>query len=120
MEITLGHVWYFMMYLSDNETVKFWGWINMLINNHSFIMVYSIVTIITTFLGYTVFKSFGFKSANSIFIGVILSYFVFFNIIVKQSSDITSYSFEQARKLYYEDKSAFAGYNALDFGKSSK
>lgn len=120
MEVTLGHVWYYMMYLSDNDTIKFWGWINMLINSHSFIMVYSIVTLVTTFIGYSIYKSFGFKTVNSILIGLILSYFVFFNIIVKQSGDITSYSFEQTKKLYNDNKSAFAGYNPANIDGNLK
>lgn len=117
MEITLGHVWYYMMYLSDNNTIKFWGWIDMLLNTHSMIFVYLTVYIVVTSLSFYLFKSFGFKNSNSFIIGIILSYFVFFNVIAKQSGDITQYSFQYANQAYLADKNSFAGYEAFIINK---
>lgn len=117
MEITLGHVWYYMMYINTNASVKFWGWINMLINTNSFILVDLITIFITTYISFYFFKSFGIKTAYCILIGIFLSHFVVFSAIVKQSSDITQYSFEYANQAYLADKNSFLGYETFIINK---
>ena len=111
--ITLGQVWYYMIYLSNNDTVKFWGWINMLLNTNSVLFVLLTVFTVVTFISFYFFKSFGFRNSNSFVIGMILSFLVFFNVIIKQSGDITQYSFEYAHKAYLADKNSYAGYEAF-------
>ena len=117
MEITLGHVWYYMMHINTNASVKFWGWINMLINTNSFILVHLTTIFITTYISFYFFKSFGIKTAYCILIGIVLSHFFVFSAIVKQSSDITQYSFEYANQAYLADKNSFLGYEAFIINK---
>lgn len=112
-EITLGHVWYFMIYLSDNPTIKFWGWVDMMMNTGAFMWLFISVWFILTGIIMMMLDSFKVKRGVSFFVGIVITYLVFFGVIVKQSGDLTTYSWEIANNLYITDKDKFNGYTAF-------
>lgn len=112
-EVNMGQVWYYMMYLSENPTIRFWGRVDMMINTGAFMWLFISVWLITTGIVMMMLDSFKVKRGLSFFLGIIMSYIVFFGVIVKQSGDLTTYSWEIANNLYIADKSKFDGYNAF-------
>lgn len=115
-DITLGHVWYFMIYLSDNPTIKFWGWIDMMLNSNAFVFIPFIMAV--SIIMMLLLESLKISRGFSLVIGIIISYYFFFGVVVKQSGDITTYSWELAKNLYIADKDKFNGYEP--FSKTLK
>lgn len=117
-DITLGHVWYFMIYLSDNPTIKFWGWVDMMLNSGAFILFFIPFMMVISIIMMLLLDSFKISRGFSLAIGIIISYFLFFGVVVKQSGDMTTYSWELAKNLYITDKDKFNGYEP--FSKTLK
>ena len=112
MAIKMSYIWYYMIFLSDNDTVRFWGYINFYINNspYGFFTIYFIIFFVVTFLTISITNLIKFNKYFSFLIGCILSAFIFFNVIAKQSTDITNYSVENARLLLETQKEKFDGF----------
>lgn len=103
----LGKVWYYMIYLSDNDFLKFWGKINMWANTgyhtHITFIVGFIVTIISIYLISGIFKI---RKRWSFLIGLLLSPFVT-TVFVQHSGEIRNLVMDKAQEVYLQDKSKF-------------
>jgi uncharacterized protein YacL len=107
MNTTLGQVWYYMIYLSDDNVFKFWGYVNMYINS-KYMLIFSLlfILVITIICVYTISGIFKTKKNISYIIGLVLSIYLF-DLFAKNSKEITHLSWEKAEKVYIEDKSKF-------------
>jgi uncharacterized protein YacL len=111
----LGQVWYYMIYLSDNDFLSFWGYVNMYINS-KYMLVISLLfaLVITTISVYTISGIFKTKKYISYIIGLVLSVYLF-NLFAKHSGEIRNLATDRAEKVYIEDKSKFDNWEKFIF-----
>ena len=105
--MTLGQIWYYMIYLSDDNFIKFWGLIEYSANTKYLLFLYfaiTIATIVVTMIAFTYFTKV--RKGLSFFIGAILTIFVF-QAIVSKSAEIRTQVTAQAEQLYKEAPSKF-------------
>ncbi len=106
--MTLGQIWYYMIYLSNNDFFKFWGSVDYFANTKSVFFLYIGIAILTIVISMFVISLFTKKISKSLsfFIGTILTIFVF-QAVVSKSSEIRSQAIAQAEQLYKEDPNKF-------------
>lgn len=72
--LTLGQIWYYMIFLSDNEFLEFWGLIDMYINSKMLILVYFGIIIPTMAIVMLTFRGIYKKTTGiSFIVGIIVS-----------------------------------------------
>ncbi|WP_152056713.1 hypothetical protein [Aliarcobacter butzleri] len=105
--MTLGQIWYYMIYLSNNDSVKFWGKIEYFINSGNILTMYFLIGLFVIPISiYTISGITKISKRWSFIIGMFLVMFVF-QSISSHSSNIRILIMEEAKKVYEEDKSKF-------------
>ncbi len=106
--MTLGQIWYYMIYLSGDDFFKFWGRIEYFANTNNLLFLYLGIAIFTIAISMFIISLITKKISKSFsfFIGAILTIFVF-QAIVSKSGEVRIQATKQAELLYKEDVNKF-------------